>query len=321
VFWKDPRLAFPRSVQCDKIHLETPKSEDFKIWSPKTYIVQSIKVSLAAAGREAVAISKDGSVFWSRRMIAELHCQGFTLGQLPFDVQHCDITIGDYMYTDAEVVVEWAEGNLITSGPMEVEEWRARITSTGTLTARYATGNFSCTTACLQLTRSSQRLVTTLHVALLLVVASYTGFWIPAAVAPARITLAFVCFLMVLTNRQAVASKLPPLMLTHEVWFIDFLGGCMLFCFATLIEYCLVQVGLANIAKKKAAAEADDKEDSQGASMTPGRWVNLESLAELDKACKWAFPLAFVLFAALAYAAFPRYEHRDHCTNSIDGSV
>jgi len=310
--WKDPRLAFPGSVQEDRIYLSSPESGDLKIWNPNIYIQQGIKVSMADAGSESLLISRDGSVFWSRRMTAELRCEGFSFGQLPFDIQHCGITIADYMHMDTEVVVEWAEGSLLTPGPMEVEEWKASVASTGTFTQHFVTGNFSSATACLQFTRSSQQMATTMHVALLLVVASYTGFWIPAAAAPARTALAFLCFLMVLTNLQAVERKLPPLTLTHDVWLIDFLGGCMLFCFASLIEYGLVHVGLADIAKKKAAAEAD-KEDLQGPDVGSEQWFNLSSLAKLDAHCRWAFPVAFVIFMALSSAALPRYSHADKC--------
>merc|ERR1719270_2360421 len=108
------------------------------------------------------------------------------------------------------------------------------VTSTNTLIKPYATGDMACITACMQLQRSSQEYATTLRVAILLVVASYTGFWIPAAAAPARTALAFLCFLMVLTNLQAVERKLPPLMLTRHVWLIDFLAGSMVFCFVSL---------------------------------------------------------------------------------------
>lgn len=335
LYWKDPRLAFVGADEDEQLYFDSAKSGDFKIWTPDIYIHQGIKLSFASAagGGEGVIVSQDGSVFWTRHVSAELHCKGFSFGQLPFDIQRCGITVSDYTYSDKVVVVEWAEGgDLPNFGPMEIEEWDTRVISTSRLTQHYATGNMSCAVVCMKLSRDSQSFATTIIVAVLLVVASYTGFWIPAAATPARVALAFLCFLMVLTNLHAVQQKLPPLMLTHRVWLIDFLAGCSTFCFASLLEYGLVSAGLADIAKKKAAAEADEKsllganrrrlrhafegqsESESEAEVRPEPWFNLSKLVKLDEICRCAFPLVFVIFACFIFFALPLYQHADGCT-------
>lgn len=84
---------------------------------------------------------------------------------------------------------------------------------------------------CFSLTRSSYTSSTlTILVAVLLVLASWSGFFISPAAAPARITLAFLCFLMVLNNLYAVYRSLPQLQSDDRVWLSDFLIGTMVNC-------------------------------------------------------------------------------------------
>ena len=52
--------------------------------------------------------------------------------------------------------------------------------------------------------------------AMLLACASYSGFYVAPSAAPARIALAFLCFLMVLNNLNTLLARLPPLLLPHE---------------------------------------------------------------------------------------------------------
>ena len=69
----------------------------------------------------------------------------------------------------------------------------------------------------------------------------------PAA-APARVTLAFLCFLMVLNNLNGLLGRLPPLLTpdsqsgNKRVWMSDFLFGTMIFNFVPLIECALLGV-------------------------------------------------------------------------------
>ena len=84
---------------------------------------------------------------------------------------------------------------------------------------------------CFSLTRSSYTSSTlTILVGVLLVLASWSGFFISPAAAPARIALAFLCFLMVLNNLNAVYRSLPQLQSDDRVWLSDFLIGTMVNC-------------------------------------------------------------------------------------------
>jgi len=81
---------------------------------------------------------------------------------------------------------------------------------------------------CFSLTRSSYTSSTlTILVGVLLVLASWSGFFISPAAAPARVALAFLCFLMVLNNLNAVYRSLPQLQSDDRVWLSDFLIGTM----------------------------------------------------------------------------------------------
>ena len=56
-----------------------------------------------------------------------------------------------------------------------------------------------------------------------------------AAAAPGRISLAFLCALIVVNNLNAVMRRLPEIVAKDRVWLMDFLFGTTLFNFSALI--------------------------------------------------------------------------------------
>jgi hypothetical protein len=70
----------------------------------------------------------------------------------------------------------------------------------------------------------------------MLLVANYAGLYISPGAVPARISLAFLCFLMVLNNLAAVRTQLPPLNTTTRCWLVDFLFTTACFNFSLIIE-------------------------------------------------------------------------------------
>merc|ERR1719453_388810 len=94
---------------------------------------------------------------------------------------------------------------------------------------------------------------------LLLVMAAYTGFYIPPGVAPARVALGFLCFMMVLNNINATVNKLPPMLAKDRVWMIDFMLALMVLNFSALVEFGMVTYALECDKKLTALIEAQQK--------------------------------------------------------------
>ena len=61
----------------------------------------------------------------------------------------------------------------------------------------YSSGAYQYAQVCFKMERDSQFYTLSIVIALLLVVATYTGLWVSPAAAPGRIALAFLCFLVV----------------------------------------------------------------------------------------------------------------------------
>ena len=62
-------------------------------------------------------------------------------------------------------------------------------------TKRYSSGAYQYAQVCFKMERDSRFYTLSIGIALLLVVATYSGLWVSPAAAPGRIALAFLCFL------------------------------------------------------------------------------------------------------------------------------
>jgi len=158
-------------------------------------------------------------------------------------------------------------------------------------------------------------------VAVLLLLASYLGFFIAPAAAPARVALAFLCFLMVLNNLHSVLASLPPLpQNNYRIWMFDFLIGTICFNWLALAEYAAVHAG-----KAAAQAEAAKKANATGTSTEGSKLeqISLHSrywqlrarlqrwaagLAHLDEIFRWLFVAAYAVFAIIMAAIQGAYE-------------
>merc|ERR1719440_482039 len=209
--------------------------------------------------------------------------------KLPWDSQHCKLQIGSYMYDATEVRLQWVDvktglaglgldGTLIgvTSGEWEVARvsvWDEEVVYT------YPSGDipYNYGTVCITIQRNSiQIALLGIMMGGMLVLAAYTGFYIPPGVAPARVALGFLCFMMVLNNINATVNKFPPLLSYQRVWMIDFMLALMVLNFTALMEFGVVtyaleaQKKIGEILEKQKAAAAPPAKPPGGGGQ-PGR--------------------------------------------------
>jgi hypothetical protein len=168
-------------------------------------------------------------------------------------------------------------------------------------------GEKSMVRFCIKIARSSQSDTLAIVYAFLLACASYTGFYMNPTAAPARVSLAFLTFLMVLNNVNGVLSRLPQLEdpTAHQeerVWLIDFLFGTMIFNFSTLLEFGLVSYGLLH----KSSRAVEVAAVALSGTGKPERRVStsdvIGSLAGLDHVFRWLFPLGYLCFVSIMFA-------------------
>lgn len=349
--WSDPRLDYStRNLSCANA-LTFESMDVLGIWSPKVSVPQARSISLGggsgkmAADGESVEIGADGTVRWLRRMHALIHCNSFSFGRVPFDTQYCQMDVGVLGYSYEELTVGWltqeAAANAGVEASLRSGEWIATLESLRSdVRVPAPLSGYrppSLATLCFSLERSSHGADFTIVVAVLLVIASYSGFYISPAAAPARIALAFLCFLMVLNNLNSVYSKLPPLVRFSDgerVWISDFLTGTMIFNFLALIEFAAVNLGLRLVAEQRAAtstkeggqharitedghARGDEVEVGPPASATRARraalfvvhrakW-RLTALSQLDVAMRVVFPITYGIFCTVMFSLVDQY--------------
>ena len=129
--------------------------------------------------------------------------------------------------------------------------------------------------------------------------------------APARVALAFLCFLMVLNSLNAALARLPALATPaagYRVWLSDFLVGTMIFNFVPLVEFAMVSYGLARVvdaAKKPTTVKVGD---TDGEVTVAKVRLHVSSCATPPRACsrRRRTATSYLSEAKPALGAWPR---------------
>merc|ERR1712032_496269 len=198
-----------------------------------------------------------------------------------------------------------AEGGALDAiRPLKSGVWRASIVDAREKDKTYASGIYRHAQACLRLERSPGKYEQKIFVSILLTAASYTGFFIAPAAAPARVALGFLTFLMVMNNVDAVLKEMPDRPSGkdggEQIWLLDFMVGTTIFNFFTLLEYGLVHHGLHVVAQKASpppseppAATGRARASQVFGLLRQRVWVQC---AKLDGIMRRLFLIAYALF-------------------------
>merc|ERR1712032_573872 len=218
-----------------------------------------------------------------------------------------------------------AEGGALDAiRPLKSGVWRASIVDAREKDKTYASGIYRHAQACLRLERSPGKYEQKILVSVLLTAASYTGFFIAPAAAPARVALGFLTFLMVMNNVDAVLKEMPDRPSGRDggeqIWLLDFMVGTTIFNFFTLLEYGLMHHGLQVIAPGTRPSEPPA---ATGSGLgVKARTFQVFSLcrqwfwgqcAKLDGIMRRLFPIAYALFCVVMFALLPAYSTNEKC--------
>uniref|UniRef100_A0A183CPJ8 Neur_chan_memb domain-containing protein n=1 Tax=Globodera pallida TaxID=36090 RepID=A0A183CPJ8_GLOPA len=108
--------------------------------------------------------------------------------------------------------------------------------ATGECNGSYVTGTWSCQTAVFYVERAMlHHIIQTYVPTSLIVIISWFNFWLDIDAAPARVTLSITTLLTIATQANAVKLALPEVsyMKAIDSW----MGMCMAFVFAVMVEY------------------------------------------------------------------------------------
>lgn len=231
---------------------------------------------------------------------------------MPFDVQNCPIHLGLYRSQADAVVIEWRRDSAgmpfgwVWTAPSLPTEWGARPLPAENRINNFSGGDYSSSVAFLELRRHPMALVGFAVVpSIIFVLASYSGFFVSAAAAPARVALGFLCTLMVLNNMNAIRGDLPEGLSFSDSWLLAFMYGCTIFNLLALFEYAAVNFYSSLKAKATAEDKNNVKVDLWGvppttqtrASSSSARIESIRGkISELDRTCRWFFPMAFFFY-------------------------
>ena len=175
---------------------------------------------------------------------AVINCH-FYLGKLPWDEQTCEIDVGLYSQTLAEVNLTWTdnndEGALAGLEHQVTAEWFIGEQHAENRIHKGAAGDYALAVATFKLTRNPLHHEKKILKSCIFVLISYLGVWIDAEAAPARVALALLMILIVMTQIEMVESKLPNV--SYHIWLADFQLGCLIFNILCFFSYVLVNYG------------------------------------------------------------------------------
>ena len=213
--WHDTRLAFNETAaMTGKLTLFPAQAA--QVWQPDIYFenyVSASSISGTDGYGESLTIYPDGRVVRSQQRSFTFAC-ALRLGDLPFDVQQCDWTLGLYSSTMDQVLVQWANNTDALAGwdtQRCSSEWAAVAMHQENAENVYPLGTFSYAKASVTFVRAQPENIVNRYVfvGVALVFLSYLGAWINPAATPARVALSIITILTVVNNYQSLMLQLP----------------------------------------------------------------------------------------------------------------
>uniref|UniRef100_A0A4W6BRY2 Glycine receptor subunit beta n=1 Tax=Lates calcarifer TaxID=8187 RepID=A0A4W6BRY2_LATCA len=270
--WNDPRLKLPQDFKSDSLTVD-PKM--FKcLWKPDLFFANEKSANFHDVTQENILlfIFRNGDVLISMRLSITLSCP-LDLTLFPMDTQRCKMQLESFGYTTDDLQFMWQTGDPVQMDAIALPQFdiRQEDIDYGNCTKYYeGTGYYTCVEVIFTLRRQVGFYMMGVYApTLLIVVLSWLSFWINPDASAARVPLGILSVLSLSSECTSLASELPKVSYVKaiDIWLI----ACLLFGFASLVEYAVVQVML-NSPKRIEAEKAKiaSKEKAAGKSPAAG---------------------------------------------------
>ncbi|XP_037396467.1 glycine receptor, beta b isoform X4 [Pygocentrus nattereri] len=294
--WNDPRLRLPQDFKSESLTVD-PKM--FKcLWKPDLFFANEKSANFHDVTQENILlfIFRNGDVLISMRLSVTLSCP-LDLTLFPMDTQRCKMQLESFGYTTDDLQFMWQSGDPVQMDEIALPQFdiRQEDIEYGNCTKYYAgTGYYTCVEVIFTLRRQVGFYMMGVYApTLLIVVLSWLSFWINPDASAARVPLGILSVLSLSSECTSLASELPKVSYVKaiDIWLI----ACLLFGFASLVEYAVVQVMLnspklveAEKARMASREKAEGKTPSKINSLngTGGTPLHVSTLQVTETRCK-----------------------------------
>lgn len=243
--WNDPRLRLPPDFKSESLTVD-PKM--FKcLWKPDLFFANEKSANFHDVTQENILlfIFRNGDVLISMRLSVTLSCP-LDLTLFPMDTQRCKMQLESFGYTTDDLQFMWQSNDPVQMDEIALPQFdiKQEDIEYGNCTKFYSgTGYYTCVEVIFTLRRQVGFYMMGVYApTLLIVVLSWLSFWINPDASAARVPLGILSVLSLSSECTSLASELPKVSYVKaiDIWLI----ACLLFGFASLVEYAVVQVML-----------------------------------------------------------------------------
>lgn len=274
IIWCDPRLAFGDAGSGSPGHMiyleEVAQSKLEEIWWPD--LTFSNEISPRAIDNDELIIFEDGTVFYKEKFSVDLEGR-FDLGNFPHDRQSLEIEIESFAWDEEYLTLHADEAMTGFSSRFELPEWHT-VNFETKIEDVHEIGDRSPFSEFLMIVEVERKIGFYLWKILLpffmLVMISWSVFWMSPHNLSERLGVSFTGILTVVAYQFVTISKLPAipyLTLMDKIIFLSFVLMLL-----TIAENLLVS-----------------------------QVKNQDTAALLDRTSRWAFPITYVLGVLAVY--------------------
>uniref|UniRef100_A0A8C4QDQ2 Glycine receptor beta n=1 Tax=Eptatretus burgeri TaxID=7764 RepID=A0A8C4QDQ2_EPTBU len=271
--WNDPRLQIPDHIRG----VETLTLDPALIrcmWRPDLFFANEKMANFHSVTKQntLLFVSGNGDILMSMRLSLTLSCP-MDLTLFPMDTQRCKMQLESFGYTTDDLIFNWAAGEPVQMEKMTLPQFdiSQKDIVYGNCTKYYkGTGYYTCVEVIFTLRRQVGFYIMGIYApTLLLVVLSWLTFWINPEASPARVSLGILSILSLFSQSMSLATDLPKVSYVKalDIWLLT----CLIYGFASLVQYAIVQICLNNpryIAAEKQRKELKEKQRKR--IMPPG---------------------------------------------------